>query len=128
MCRTDDGSSRDAQMTEGLDDESIDEITPYVLKALHERKFFERLDDQLSPADTTVPAKACVHTYDISMATLTECGFDLAEIEDIKQVMSKNGGCCDCEILYNVAEDSRLKSKYWKKRSIELQDDSLQSR
>jgi hypothetical protein len=24
------------------------------------------------------------------------------------------GGCCDCEILYNVAGESRLKSRYWK--------------
>lgn len=27
------------------------------------------------------------------------------------------GGFCDCEILYNVAEESHFKSKYWKARA-----------
>ena len=119
MCMTDNLLADDVQMAEGLDDESIDVITPYVLEALRNKNFFERLDDQLSPVDVSVPAKTCAHTYDISTTTLAECGFDTAEIEDIKQVMLKNGGCCDCEILYNVAEDSRLKSQYWKTRAAE---------
>jgi hypothetical protein len=25
----------------------------------------------------------------------------------------QQGGFCDCEILYNVAEQSRLKAEYW---------------
>ena len=117
MCLTDNSSSGDEQMVEELDnDESIEAITPYVIEALRKRKFFERLDDQLSPVDASIPAKLCAHTYDISTAILKQCGFDAAEIEDIKQVISQNGGCCDCEILYNVAEESRLKSKYWKGR------------
>jgi Protein of unknown function (DUF2695) len=120
-------SSNDVQMAEGLDDESIEVITPYVLEALRNKNFFERLDDQLSPVDVSVSAKTCTHTYDISTTTLAECGFDAAEIEDIKQEMLKNGGCCDCEILYNVAEDSRLKSRYWKKRFIEKTSESQQS-
>lgn len=127
MCMADNHSLDDVEMGEGLDDESIEAIKPYVLEALRNKNFFERLDDQLCPVDVSVPAKACAHTYDISTTTLTECGFDAAEIEDIKQVMLKHGGCCDCEILYNVAEESRLKSRYWKKRFIEKMSESQQS-
>jgi hypothetical protein len=42
------------------------------------------------------------------------------EIEDVLAVMRFSGGCCDCEILYNVAEESRLKSEYWKARLKEV--------
>ena len=27
------------------------------------------------------------------------------------------GGFCDCEILYNVVEESRLKAEYWQARA-----------
>jgi hypothetical protein len=29
-------------------------------------------------------------------------------------VLAARGGFCDCEVLYNAAEESRLKSEYWK--------------
>lgn len=48
---------------------------------------------------------------------------DSEEIEDILAVMRFHGGSCDCEILYNVAEESRLKAKYWKSRYSELTTD-----
>ena len=28
-------------------------------------------------------------------------------------VLKSKGGCCDCEVLYNVAEDSRLRVGIW---------------
>lgn len=29
----------------------------------------------------------------------------------------RQGGFCDCEILYNVVENGRLKAEYWTARS-----------
>ena len=42
------------------------------------------------------------------------------EIADVLAVMRFKGGRCDCEILYNVGEESRLKAEYWKGRYREL--------
>jgi hypothetical protein len=43
-------------------------------------------------------------------------GFRQEEIREILLVLASRGGCCDCEILFNVAEENRLKSEYWKAR------------
>jgi hypothetical protein len=32
-------------------------------------------------------------------------------------VLRAQGACCDCEVLYNVAESSRLKAEYWKRQA-----------
>jgi hypothetical protein len=45
---------------------------------------------------------------------------DDEDLEDILAVLHSLGGCCDCEILYNVAEESRLKSEYWIARAREF--------
>jgi hypothetical protein len=50
---------------------------------------------------------------------------DDEETADVLAVMRLNGGCCDCEILYNVAEESRLKAKYWKARQTKLSDTDI---
>jgi hypothetical protein len=50
---------------------------------------------------------------------LVAAGFDRAELEDIFAVLQSKGGCCDCEVLYNVAETSRLKANYWLGRAAE---------
>jgi len=44
-------------------------------------------------------------------------GFDENDIAEILEVLGTNGGHCDCEILFNVAENSRLKSEYWRARA-----------
>jgi Protein of unknown function (DUF2695) len=111
-------------MDQELDDKTIEEITPYIIETLIERRLFEYLDDQLCPANTSATARVCSHDYEFSIAALRHCGFDSAEIADIKQVMFHNGGHCDCEILYNVAEESRLKAKYWKKGMPKLNRES----
>jgi Protein of unknown function (DUF2695) len=36
------------------------------------------------------------------------------DLDDIFAVLQSKGGFCDCEVLYNVAETSRLKAKYWR--------------
>ena len=40
--------------------------------------------------------------------------FDSDDLKDMFAVMRAEGACCDCEVLYNVAESSRLKAEYWK--------------
>jgi hypothetical protein len=100
-----------------LDNELIDSIAPKVLKVLASKRFFEALDDQLCPADPAQPRSACEGTYVISTRILSLYGFGPEDIADITQVLAARGACCDCEILFNVAEESRLKSQYWKTRA-----------
>jgi len=35
------------------------------------------------------------------------------DVRDVLDVLRSQGACCDCEVLYNVAENSRLKARYW---------------
>jgi hypothetical protein len=34
-------------------------------------------------------------------------------------VLMAQGAFCDCEILYNIATESRLKSQYWQRKAHE---------
>ena len=36
-------------------------------------------------------------------------------------VLMARGGYCDCEILYNAVEESRLKAEYWRARAEEVE-------
>jgi hypothetical protein len=96
------------------DNELIDVIAPDVLRALENKGFFQILDDQMCPKDARLARVLCQGTLAISTTSLITCGFDRQEITDILAVMAAKGGFCDCEVLYNVAEESRLKSEYWK--------------
>ena len=98
-------------------DPYIHKIAADVLRVLAGKGFFEALDDKMSPAELAKPPFLCEGTYAISTTILTSCGFSPEDIADITQVLASRGGCCDCEILYNVAEESRLKSHYWKARA-----------
>ena len=48
-------------------------------------------------------------------------GFTQDELFDVFHVLMDKGGYCDCEILYNAAEESRLKAEYWRARAAELE-------
>jgi hypothetical protein len=97
----------------------IEAIAPDVLKALEHVRFFEVLDDQMCPSDPAQPEATCHGSYVISTAILTDRGFDSDAVGEIIQVLEARGAHCDCEILFNVAENSRLKSGYWKSRGAE---------
>jgi hypothetical protein len=97
-----------------FDDNLIDQIAPDVLRTLDNKRFFHLLDDQMCPEDATVARVLCQGTLATSAATLITCEFDHEAIEDILAVLQARGGFCDCEVLYNIAEESRLKSEYWK--------------
>jgi hypothetical protein len=103
------------------DEELINAIAPDVLVALRRERFFESLDDRICPAGPARVGALCDGTYAITTAILVKAGFDEEAITDVLLVLAAKGACCDCEILFNVAEESRLKSEYWKKRAAEAQ-------
>ena len=88
------------------------------MRALARRGFFDALDSQLCQADPDRGPIVCAHNFDVSKSILKSLGFpdDVGIIE----VLEHLGACCDCEVLYNVAEDSRLKAKYWR---AQIQED-----
>jgi hypothetical protein len=99
------------------DDELISSIAPDVMKCLERARLFEKLDDLLSPQDNSIPPQTCDGTYNISEGILLASGFEHADLEDIFAVLHSKGGCCDCEVLYNVSETNRLKANYWRRRA-----------
>ena len=42
------------------------------------------------------------------------CGLKDDDFFDIFHVLMAQGGFCDCEILYNVAPESRLRQQHWR--------------
>ena len=83
-------------------------ISDDVMKCLVSQRFFEELDARLCPKDAQVSRVSCDHSYKISKAVLAELGFQGEDLGDIFDVLRSRGGFCDCEILYNAAEESRL--------------------
>ena len=106
-----------AHMEPASDDDLISSIAPDVMKCLGRCGFFEKLDGLLSPEDNPIPAQGCDGTHKLSESILIAAGFDRAELDDIFAVLQSKGGFCDCELLYNVAETSRLKAHYWRARA-----------
>ena len=95
------------------DDELVNDITPNVLAVLGREGFFQRLDDHFCPAEASQKRVRCQGSFEISIGILRDIGVDEEHIQDVIEVLHANGACCDCEVLYNVAEESRLKSEYW---------------
>ena len=89
------------------DSDLVASITPDVMTCLRRANFFERLDDALCPEQDPDKREVCGGDYKISRRILEAGGFDSQDLEDIFSVLKARGGCCDCEILYNVAESSR---------------------
>jgi hypothetical protein len=44
---------------------------------------------------------------------LRSLDFEETSIGEAIEVLRSRGACCDCEVLYNVVEASRLKEEYW---------------
>lgn len=66
-----------------------------LLRMLFYRMFFYRLNEKLS-------GLTCDHTLRLSKQILTQMQFSRGKINEIIEVFRKNGGLCDCEILYQV--------------------------
>ncbi len=65
------------------------------LTFLFQRMFFYRLNEKLS-------AYQCDHTYRFTRQILTQMQLTRGKINDILEIFKKNGGECDCEVLYNI--------------------------
>jgi hypothetical protein len=102
------------------DAELINAITPDVLAVLARKRFFQALDDRMCPVDGVLQRFHCNGTHAISVIVLGQLGLDSDEIADIIRVLFSIGGCCDCEILFNIAGASRLKSEYWRARATSI--------
>jgi len=66
-----------------------------LLNLLFQRMFFYRLNEKLSGFE-------CDHTLHLSEQILTQMQFNRGKMNEILEVLKKNGGHCDCEIIFNV--------------------------
>ena len=103
------------------DSELIDDITPHVMRALLAAKVFQALDDLLCPSDGSQPRQQCHGDYRHARAVLLARRFHEDELFDVFHVLMARGGYCDCEILYNAVEESRLKAEYWRARADQVE-------
>jgi len=97
------------------DEEIIDSIAPDVLRTLQKKDFFTKLDDLFCPAKDTIP-QLCSGDFRHAKKILQRCGFEPSDWSDVFHVLMGQGAYCDCEIVYNAAPESRLKSQYWQGR------------
>lgn len=103
------------------DEDLIDSITPAVMKCLVQSRFFDLLDDAICPQDSQQERVRCCGDFRQSRPLLLRRGFTENELFDVFHVLMRQGGFCDCEILYNAVEQSRLKSEYWTARTEEIE-------
>ena len=103
------------------DSDLIEEITPDVMRVLLGARVFEALDDVLCPRDASQPRPPCHGDYRHARAVLLARRFREDELFDVFHVLMARGGSCDCEILYNAVEESRLKAEYWRARAEEVE-------
>ena len=99
------------------DESLIAAITPDVMKVVNSAKVIEALDDALCPLDPALPRAQCYGDYRNTRPILLARGFKESELFDVFHVLMAQGGYCDCEILYNVAPESRLAKEYWTARA-----------
>jgi len=96
------------------DQELIASIAPDVLGALQQKGFFAALDELLCPANEKSEPQKCSGDFRYATRALQACGFEQSDSSDVFHVLMEQGAFCDCEILYNVANESHLKTKYWR--------------
>jgi Protein of unknown function (DUF2695) len=87
---------------------------PDVMRYLANCGYFEELDNHLCPSEQAIAPESCHGDYRISLEILQPYGLTEMDKADIFSVLQAQGGFCDCEVLYNVAETSRLKANYWR--------------
>jgi hypothetical protein len=100
---------------EHSDEELIAAIKQDVLVALEDSGFFTTLDELLCPARVDSLRHECSGDFRHSKLALEKSGFAESDWSDVFHVLMDEGGFCDCEILYNVASESRLKANHWRK-------------
>lgn len=98
------------------DEELIASITPDVIRALKEKGFFAALDEMFCHNGAAEP-QTCLGDFRYAKQALRLCGLEESDWSDVFHVLMGQGAFCDCEILYNAATESRLKTQYWQRRS-----------
>ena len=96
------------------DDELIAAIKQDVLAALKACGFFAALDEMLYPKDANSSRQDCSGDFRHSKQVLERCGIAQPDWHDVFHVLMAEGAFCDCEVLYNVAPESRLRATYWR--------------
>ncbi len=100
------------------DEELIAAIKPDVLKTLQACGFFTALDELLCPDRA---GRECSGDFRHSKQVLEKCGIAQPDWSDVFHVLMDEGAFCDCEVLYNVAPESRLRAEYWRSSHNEKQ-------
>jgi Protein of unknown function (DUF2695) len=96
------------------DEQLIAEIKPDVLGALQQSGFFTALDELVYPKDGDSHSRQCSGDFRHSKQVLQTLGFVESDWSDVFHVLMDEGAFCDCEVLYNVAPESRLRADYWR--------------
>jgi hypothetical protein len=96
------------------DEELVEELAPAVLGVLAQQGAFQALDDLLCPADLGQPAEKCAGDFRNMRRIVEAHGHDAEAQFDIFHVLMARGGFCDCEILTNVAEGTRMRARAWR--------------
>ena len=94
----------------------LNEIASDVFRSLSDMRFIELLDDRFCPIDEALGPVRCDHSFENTIEILQTKEVSEEDIEDVLAVLRSRGACCDCEVLYNIAETSRLKAKYWREK------------
>ena len=95
------------------DEELVASITEPIMGVLNTTSFFAALDEVFTRPEN--PA-VCWGDFRVAKSILPTKGFLESEYFDVFSVLMSQGGYCDCEILYNVAEGSEFARRYWAKR------------
>lgn len=96
------------------DEDLIAAIKPNVLALLQRCGFFTKLDELLCPTDADSHRQECSGDFHHSRLVLKTCGIPEPDWSDVFHVLMGEGAFCDCEVLYNIASESRLRADYWR--------------
>jgi hypothetical protein len=92
------------------DEELVADITEPIMTILNNTSFFRTLDEAFTRPEN--PA-VCWGDFRVAKSILPTKGFFESEYFDVFSVLMAQGGYCDCEILYNVADGSEFARCYW---------------
>jgi hypothetical protein len=94
------------------DEETTREIKDIILTVLRDKvRFVSLLDQEFMAQDIK-----CFGDFRHSKKLLINLGFSEEDQFDIFHVLMYEGGFCDCEILFNVFNESEYSMKYWRER------------
>jgi hypothetical protein len=79
-----------------------------IIADLARARYFALLDDRLCPADSSQSRRVCAHSFAGSISVLRDLPVDLYDIERILNFFRAQGARCDCQVLTQLAPDSRF--------------------